>query len=209
MKFLSHIKKTPLTERMKYGIQLFLLITVFLCIYGASWIHDPSTCPFCGKFSQGIHFSSFLGWFSPSAKLEGYIPVGFNVLSGYNYNPSTLTKVSSTSASSNGDSIPPSIKALNGKKVILQGYVVPVVVMDGQAKSFMLVRSTMLCCFGITPKMNEWVDVEMNNDKIAKYRMDVPTNVYGTFEVGENYIDGTLMSIYRLKADSVAEANTQ
>lgn len=205
MKSFLGIKKTPLTERMKYGIQLVLLVIVFLCIYGASWISDPSSCPFCGKFSQGIHFSSLLSWFSPSQKLEGYMPVGFNILSAYNYDPALVKNVSTNSG---GGSIPASIKALNGKKVVVQGYVVPVVVMDGEAKSFMLVRSTMLCCFGITPKMNEWVDVEMNNSRIAKYRMDVPTNVYGTLEVGESYVDGTLMSIYRLKADSLAEAHT-
>ena len=206
MKSFFGIIKTPLSERMKYGIQLVLLVTVFLCIYGASWISDPSSCPFCSKFSQGIHLSSFFSWFSSSQKLEGYTPVGFNILSAYNYDPSVLKQTSNTAP--NKDFIPASIKALNGKKVVVQGYVVPVVVMDGEAKSFMLVRSTMLCCFGITPKINEWIDVEMNNSRVAKYRMDIPTNVYGTMEVGESYVDGTLMSIYRLKADSIAEAHT-
>src|SRR5208337_4729453 len=87
--------------------------------------------------------------------------------------------------------IPKFITALNGTKVAIMGYLIPMETdATGEYSSqFVIVRSQMTCCFGIAPKLNEWVMVTMEKNKKVRDIMDVPTIVIGTLEVGEKYED--------------------
>lgn len=99
--------------------------------------------------------------------------------------------------------IPKQILELNGKKVSVAGFMVPIEIKKDQAKSFLLVRNQMLCCFGVQIGFNEWIFVEMEGDRRATFVPDVLVWVYGTLEVGEDVQDGMVMSIYRMKAGEV------
>ena len=195
-----------------YFLRGFSILVIGSLILFYLWDPEPSVCPYCPINSQsnttsqswGQWFSALVQRFSPRKSHVGYTPVGFNILSSYNYKQEPVKSVS-TSTSKTEEEIPSSIKALNGRKVAIRGYIVPVMVLDGETKSFMLMRSTMMCCYGIMPKINERVDVEMENTKNTNLSMDIPMLVYGTLDIGERYDDGVLMSIYRMKADKVVE----
>ena len=102
------------------------------------------------------------------------------------------------------DQIPAPVKALNGKKVSMQGFMIPIKLDKGATKSFLIVKDRSVCCFGRVPRMNEWVSVKMNGDKTTKFIGDQPVTIFGTLEVGEEIVSGEVMSIYRLNADDVA-----
>ena len=99
--------------------------------------------------------------------------------------------------------LPGRILALNKKKIIIQGFMVPIEFKRDAVRSFLLVRNQMMCCFGAMMGMNEWILVQMDGEKKTSYVQDVPTTVMGELEVGEDFQNGMVMSIYRLRAFEV------
>ena len=102
------------------------------------------------------------------------------------------------------DQIPAPIHALNGKKVSIQGFMIPIKLEKGATKEFLIVKDQSVCCWGRVPRMNEWVSVRMTKDQTTKFIPDQPVTVFGTLQVGEEIVKGEVMSIYRLDADDVA-----
>ena len=102
------------------------------------------------------------------------------------------------------DQIPAEIHALNGRKVVLQGYMVPFKVdAEGNVRKFLLVRNQNWCCYGVVPRMNEWVSVTLMNGLKTEVVQDVPLTVYGTLKVGEEIKDNYVVSVYRLEGERV------
>lgn len=77
---------------------------------------------------------------------------------------------------------PERIKALDGEKVALTGYMLPLLWKDTTVPHFMLVRDLMSCCFGGSPKPDEWCDVKMQGEG-AGYWSYVPVIARGTFHL--------------------------
>ena len=103
------------------------------------------------------------------------------------------------------DQIPASIKKLDGRKVALAGFMMPVEMEGEEITEFLLVKSQLFCCFGQIPRMNEWIHVKMLPGKSAPFVADVPMTIFGTLEVGEVVEDGIVMSIYRIACEDVNE----
>lgn len=102
--------------------------------------------------------------------------------------------------------IPEAIKALDGEKVLIVGYMVPIDVKpNGDIVEFALTENQMFCCFGVPPAMNEWLLVDMEGDTSTEFFSDMPVGVYGTIEMGEEILDGYIMSIYRMVATEVVD----
>ena len=95
--------------------------------------------------------------------------------------------------------IPQRIMALDKKKIIVQGFMVPIEFKRDSVRSFLLVRNQMMCCFGAMIGMNEWIMVQMDGEKRTTFVQDVPMTVFGELEVGEDIQNGMVMSLYRLK----------
>ena len=99
--------------------------------------------------------------------------------------------------------IPDEVRAMDGKKVRIEGYMIPLKFEDGAVKTFFLSRYMMGCCFGVLPKANEVIEVQMVGEKGAYYDAYMPFVVVGTFEIVEG---GTspefLQSVFRMKADA-------
>jgi len=145
---------------------------------------------------------------SPPADPASYQTVSFNTLSGFKYIepvPKEGAKPEEVEAQRKKDQIPAEIAALSGKKVALEGWMVPMQVDDdGGVKSFVLVKTQPQCCFGDTQAMNEWVDVTMPPNIKAEFNVDRPIMVYGELQVGEKMEDGFVLSIFRMLADKVS-----
>lgn len=144
---------------------------------------------------------------SPPVDEASYQTVSFQTLAGYKYVepvPREGAKPEETEAQRIKDQIPPDVKALNGKKVTVEGWMVPMQVDDdGGVQSFVLVKTQPECCFGDTQAMNEWIDVTMPAGRKAEFNVDRPITVSGNLEVGEKMEDGFVLSIYRMTADRV------
>lgn len=156
---------------------------------------------------------------TPDKDKPEYLRVNFDELASYDYDPfeavapelgSGTHKVvdddagpQPTAAPLKNSQIPERIMALDKKKIIVQGFMVPIEFKRDAVRSFLLVRNQMMCCFGAMIGMNEWVMVQMDGEKRTSYVQDVPTTVFGELEVGEDIQNGMVMSLYRMRGFEV------
>lgn len=141
------------------------------------------------------------------AEAGDYKIVAFDELAGFEYWPYSTPEGENSDSNTpeNANIIPDKIKALDGQRVAVTGFMVPIEIRNGKIYSFMLVRNQMACCFGMPVSPNEWIDVEMANKNPAKYLPDIPLMARGVISVGEKKTeDGMVISIYRMVADDVA-----
>lgn len=129
-----------------------------------------------------------------------YLALDFKALSDYEYETPDPADVQAAGKPPKNQ-IPEEVKALSGKKVAIQGFVIPLEMKDGHMVRFILTNSRAFCCFGVSPFMNEWISVRMTEDRGADYFKDILTTVYGTLEVGEETKDGWVLNIYRMKGE--------
>jgi len=104
------------------------------------------------------------------------------------------------------DQLPEGIKKMDSSPVLIAGFMVPIEFnADGKVSSFALTQDQMFCCYGVPPKMNEWVMVEMQEGHETEFRSDAPVAVYGQLDVGEEIDDGYVLSLYRMNSDKVID----
>jgi len=103
------------------------------------------------------------------------------------------------------DPFPAGIRAMNGKKVTIDGYMFPVDFEKGKVRSFLLSRAMFGCCYGDSPQMSEIVKVQRADGKPMAF--EAVARVTGVLEVGEEFdSDGYVDSVFRIKAESVVGA---
>jgi hypothetical protein len=136
---------------------------------------------------------------------NGYLKLGFEQLASYPFNPPPFDPAADPKATppTGEEQIPGTVKAWNGKKAIITGYMVPVKMDKGLVTEFLLMRNTMACCFGSVPNMNEWVIVKMK--KGVQPLMDVPVAFYGELKVGAMFENGYMTGLYELAGEKMGE----
>jgi hypothetical protein len=102
--------------------------------------------------------------------------------------------------------IPDDVKALNGKKVAINGFMMPIDQNPEGSREFVLNGNFDMCGFGGPVSINQWVMVRYVGGGRVPYT-HLPMSVFGELEVGEEYRDGRLFSIYRMKAKAVSMPN--
>ena len=125
------------------------------------------------------------------------LPLSFATLGCYIYEPPDPERVFLHSLLA--DRIPQSIHALNGAKVTLQGFIIPIEFKNGKSAKFILAKDRVNCCFGEMARMNEWVFVTMKPGTSACVNKDELVTVSGTLEVGELIENCEIQSIYRIQ----------
>jgi hypothetical protein len=138
----------------------------------------------------------------PALKKGEYLGIGFDKLSGFDPGLSAAEAATAPASATKGVFIPDNIKQLNGTPVAVQGFMLPLKVENGIATEFLLLKDQSLCCFGKTPKLNEWISVRMTG-KGVKPVMDQPISVCGTLHVVGGQPDGTLNGIYQIDCDKM------
>jgi hypothetical protein len=144
---------------------------------------------------------------APPALSGGYAPVGFEQLSGYQIEISDELlgpQTNKTVLTADGQ-IPEPIKELNNRKISLRGFMLPLKVEGGLVTEMLIMKDQSMCCYGSTPRINEWVSVKMKNG--VKPLMDEPVTLMGTLKVGETRENGYLVGIYAMDGDKMAERN--
>lgn len=99
--------------------------------------------------------------------------------------------------------IPAKVRALNGKKVCISGYMLPVKMENGFVKECLVMRNQMMCCFGRRPELNEWVVVKMTGKGVPS-TMDTPISFYGTLYVGEIFENSVFEGLYELAGEKIS-----
>jgi hypothetical protein len=97
---------------------------------------------------------------------------------------------------------PTEVQALDGKKVTIDGYMIPIDFEKGKVRSFLLSRSMMGCCYADSPQITEMIKVVPADGKMVSFQ--ALARVTGILEVGEEKdSEGYVESVYRIKADIV------
>lgn len=129
------------------------------------------------------------------------VAVGFDKLASYEFTaPEDPAKAPAAEAQ-----IPDRVKAFDDKKVAVTGFMLPVKMDAGLVTEFLLVKDPMMCCYGVMPKVNEWVVVKMVGKGVPPL-MDVPITFEGTLKVGQIYEGGYLTGLYLLKGERRIES---
>ena len=123
-------------------------------------------------------------------------PVGFYKLASFEFTaPESEAKAPAAEAQ-----IPDKIREFNDKKVAVTGFMLPVKMDGGLVTEFLLVKDPMMCCYGVMPKVNEWVVVKMVGKGVPPL-MDVPITFEGQLKVGQIYEGGYLTGLYLLHGE--------
>jgi hypothetical protein len=101
--------------------------------------------------------------------------------------------------------IPREVQELDGKRIALAGFTLPITLIDGRATEFLLLRTQAACCFGMVPRLNEIVMAKMPAPGMNP-ELDVPVVVGGTLHVKWIGEGDQLTAIYELAADRVERA---
>lgn len=129
---------------------------------------------------------------APAGDGGAYTPVTFDTLAGFRY------------GEAGSKDIPAEVAELDGQRVAVRGYMVPVTLGgDGKVRTFLLTENQLLCCYGVMPALNEWIAVEMADGEGAALHVDRPVDVSGTLSVGESTDASGAESLYRLEGRRV------
>lgn len=136
---------------------------------------------------------------------KGYLRLGFDRLGGYKFVAPPFDPAADPKAPppTGEEQIPAEVKAWNGRKAIVTGFMLPTKMANGLVTEFLLVKDPMMCCYGVVPNMNEWVVVHM--PKGVKPLMDVPISFYGELKVGAMFDNGYMTGVYLLEGEKMGE----
>ena len=128
------------------------------------------------------------------------LTLGFDKLASFEFvAPEDPAKAAAAEAQ-----IPAKVREYNDKKVLVTGFMLPVKMNAGLVTEFLLVKDPMMCCYGVMPKVNEWVVVKMVGKGVPPL-MDVPITFEGIMQVGQLYEGGYLTGLYLLKGEKRIE----
>lgn len=135
---------------------------------------------------------------APESK-DGYVALGFERLASFDYTVPEYTGTTPPPAPDTNQ-IPSTIKAFDGKKVAVKGFMLPLKVEGGRVTELLLMRDQSMCCFGTVPKINEFVTVKMVGGG-TKAVLDQAVTLFGKIKVGEFSENGYLLGIYQLDGE--------
>lgn len=126
---------------------------------------------------------------------DGFVHLGFDVLAGFEY--ASHQEPVATNAPPPPTRLPEFLRAYDHQPVAIKGYMLPMKLQSGLATELLLMRDQSMCCFGVVPKINEWVNVRMSGRGVKPIQ-DQPVTIYGRLEVGEVWDQGYLVTVYNL-----------
>ncbi len=199
------MKNNSLRKKLVFNIRLGLLLGVGLMISanpitGQPAGPAPTIYPITAVDLKSAPITVY-------PKLEGHPFVTWDTLAHFRYDAPEIEEEIDPRLrlKKNKFPVPAFIKRLDRVNIAVVGFMIPLDTNEAgdKATSFILARSQATCCYGITPKMNEWMFVRMGGGMDADAVMDVPVTVFGTLSVGEKKKADMGWSLYRMVADKV------
>jgi hypothetical protein len=155
--------------------------------------------------AAGLAIAATLAAAAPAAPAEAKRPkpgayprVGFDRLTAFEY-PMPGPRPPGTPAPEPGR-IPPDIRALDGRRLGVTGYMLPIRMEGELVREFALLSNPLACCYGQVPRANEWIIVTMTGPAVPAIQ-HVPLTFEGTLHVGEIYENGIFNGLYRLDGE--------
>lgn len=152
--------------------------------------------------ANGVDLAADAPPVDPPKLVEGFREVRFELLTSYDYEWSQTTGVVAPDSDA-AARIPAEVRALDRAKVFIVGYMQPIDFDKDGVKSFLLTNFPGGCCFGMVPRLNEWVEVEMPGDGRVDYSYFDPISIWGELQVGEAKSGEVVTSLYRMAPEKV------
>jgi hypothetical protein len=114
--------------------------------------------------------------------------------------------VPDTAAVATGEGLTEPVRAANGARIRIAGYMLPLAVSQGRSSQFLLLRNQNACCFGQMPAANEYLVVEAPTPGLP-VRMDLPVALVGRLRVAPVVSGGAVVQFYNLEESAVAEVS--
>ena len=142
-----------------------------------------------------------------AATKDGFTVVGFEKLASYSIEVpddllGPLTNDAAAAAAKTDAMIPQPVRALDKLRVSLKGFMLPLKVESGLVTELLIMKDQSMCCYGSTPKLNEWVSIKMTGPGV-KAIMDQPVTLFGRLHIGEMRENGYLVGIYKMDGEKM------
>jgi hypothetical protein len=98
--------------------------------------------------------------------------------------------------------LPPEILALDGKRVRITGFLVPILNVGGHIREFFITASQSSCCFGTAPRLFDFIDAAMPQGTDAKYTGD-PAVFEGVLHVRKTPAEDEWIPLFTMDAEYV------
>ena len=169
-------------------------------VSGSGWrapagVADAGAKPPVPPLPAGPPLSALEG---PPEMVAGYAKVHFSQLAGFKYRTPPQPVPAGETPPDALAQVPAVIRRLDGRKVVLSGFMLPLKLENGFATEFFLLSNSSLCCYGITPEMNEWIHVRMRDEGLPAVQ-DVPVFLAGKLLVQARWEGGYLTGIYEME----------
>lgn len=168
--------KVPLSER--FNLRMFAFIGIIAVLVGY-----PLYVLISEQVTGGIHHSG------------GYIETNLKAMGNFNFDGNNGTI----------EDVPAQWRALDGKKLSLEGEIWAPNEASDEIHNFELVYSIAKCCFGGPPKVQERIYCKVPEGKSISYEGGV-ANVKGTLHVSVKKEGGAVTSVYTMEVESVTPA---
>lgn len=151
---------------------------------------------------------------APAAKSEAiqttniggqeYRNVSFQLLASYPFDVPDNKVTNDTQIAQVEKQIPPAIKALDGRNVLVRGFMVPVKEAQDRSTEFLIVRDQPTCCYSGMTTITEFVSVKVPGAGVESV-LDQPVTVQGRLRVGAVVEGGYVLGVYRMEGEKLAE----
>jgi hypothetical protein len=131
---------------------------------------------------------------------KNFLPIRFETLGNFEIKVEWVMNPTNSAADSlkKEGEIPARVKALDGKKISIAGFMKPIKQDVGGSTEFLIVPNYFTCCEGEKPRVNQWLHVVSPQAPIPLAN-DRPLAVRGVLRVGEKLSGSNVVSIYQLE----------
>jgi hypothetical protein len=135
---------------------------------------------------------------------QDYLNIDFQLLASYPFEAPNDKVTNDIQIAQVEKQIPASVRALDGKNVMVRGFMVPVKDAQGHSTEFLLVRDQPTCCYSGMTTITEFVSVKVPGAGVESI-MDQPVTVQGKLHVGAVLESGYVLGVYRMDGEKLAD----
>lgn len=143
----------------------------------------------------------------PRRMRDGYEVVSFDIVGGFPYKKLVVDPDNLRSPPL--DQVPAEIKAMDGRRIEIRGFMAPFDLQDGRVSRFFLMGDIIACCYGRPLQPNELIECAAPDGRTFEYHKHVPIMVRGTLRVKEEIENGYVVGLYKLEPDDVIREEDQ
>jgi hypothetical protein len=135
---------------------------------------------------------------------KDYLNVDFQLLASFPFDAPNDKVTNATQIAQVEKQIPAVIKALDGKDVMIRGFMVPVKDVQGHSTEFLIVRDQPTCCYSGMTTITEFVSVKVPGQGVESI-LDQPITVQGKLHIGAVLESGYVLGVYRMEGEKLVD----